>query len=156
MQRSTLLVLSGALMIVCSIVTIFFGVLFYGYYQSQLHYYYGGQGYLEYFYSWMVSICAFAFALPAGILLLMKKFTRVSIALTFIVLLFGLSLPIILAFMGIVGILYTDWITGVISGLLGSWYIIVLSALALVLAFLGHRNRNQVTPKSIDTQVNVS
>ena len=139
MQRSTLLVIAGALMIVCSIVAIFFGVLFYSYYQSQLHYYYGGQSYIEPFYGWIVSFCAFAFALPAGILLLMKKYSHVSIALTVLVLLAGLSMPIILAFNGIIHILYTNWITGVISGFLGTWHIIVLSAIALTLAVAGKR-----------------
>ncbi|MFA5572011.1 MAG: hypothetical protein GX799_05625 [Crenarchaeota archaeon] len=96
MQRSTLLVVAGALMIVCSVVTAFFGLLSYTYYQSQLHYYYGGQGYLEPSYGWIVSFCTFAFALPAGTLLLIKKYTRVSIILTVLVLLAGLSMPIIL------------------------------------------------------------
>ncbi len=135
MQKSTLLVISGAMMILCSIVAGFFGVLFYGYYQSQLHYYYGGQGYLEPFYSLIVNVCASFFALPAGILLLMKKYTAIAIALTVLVLVSGLALSVILAFIGI----YV-WTTGVISGLLGTWHIIVLSAIALVLAFLGQRN----------------
>jgi len=121
-------------------VAIFFGVLFYSYYQSQLHYYYGGQSYIEPFYGWIVSFCAFAFALPAGILLLMKKSTRASIILTALALLTGLSLPIILAYNGIIHILYADWMTGLISGFLGTWYIIALSAIALAFALLGQRN----------------
>lgn len=128
-------------MIVCSMVAIFLGALFFSYYQSQLHYYYGGQSYLEPFYGWIVSFCAFAFALPAGILLLMKKHTRTSIALTVLVLLAGLSLPIILAYNSIIHILYADWMTGLKSGFLGTWYIIALSALALALAFAGQRGK---------------
>lgn len=111
-------------MILCSIVATFLGVLFYSYYKIEL----GHGDYLTPLQSCIVSICIFIFALPAGILLLMKKYTDVSIALTVFSLISGFSLSFILISNG-----HHVWPGGILSGLLVEWPMIVLSITALVL-----------------------
>ena len=121
-------------MILCSIVAAFFAALSYSYYKIERGYYYGGQGYLEPFYSWIVNTCAFIFALPAGVLLLMKKYIRISIVFTALVLLSGLSLSVILTLYGL-----AIWPGGLLSGLLGTWPVIALSITALILTAIVYR-----------------
>ena len=96
----------------------------------------------------IVSTCTFFFAAIAGVLLVKKNNFNASIILTILSLLTALSLPFI--FMSIY-----PWIGEFYKGLVIESPIIILSSIALILAFLGLRNRNQVTAKSIDAQVKV-
>jgi hypothetical protein len=143
MQRSTLLVISGILMIIASIVSIYLGVLLLNSYNSSVaHAYYI---YYSSLYVGILNLIAFPLELISGAVLLTKK-VRLSVIIVVAVLIIGLASPLILHFEGYL------WETGLLFGS----PMIVFSAIALALAFLGHRSRSQVTAKSIDTLVNAS
>jgi hypothetical protein len=131
-KKSNLLLISGTLMILCSIEAVFFGFMSFSPYPYETALNDGG--FLTPIYSWTLSICASVFAFAAGVLLFFKKNTHLSIALMVLVLLSGLSLSVIFTFT----IYALVW--GYFGGLLFESPIIALSAVALVLAFLGQRN----------------
>jgi hypothetical protein len=116
-KKSTLFLNSGSIMVFCALETGFFLFLF----PTKLYFL-------------ILSICAVAFALTAGILMFYKKF-QVATALTALTFLFGMSLSVIFLTM-FSQVPEASWIVG----LLYESPTIVLSAVALVLAFLGQRN----------------
>lgn len=81
----------------------------------------------------IVSIFTLIFSTLAGLLLFMKRRFYVSVALIVLSLITALSLPFI--FMSIY-----PWIGSFFKGLVTESPVIVLSAIALVLALLGHKN----------------
>jgi hypothetical protein len=137
---------SGIIMILCSIVSVLFAVFSYISYVGA-----NGQFLGSYpFYTFIVSIGTLLFALPAGILLLRRRSISLSIKLVILTLISALSLSIIFE------VVVYPWTGVFVMGLNIELPIILLSAVALTLAYLGQRKKNQTTPKSIDVQVNVS
>jgi hypothetical protein len=124
-KKITLFLMSGSIMVFCAFETAFFLFLF----PSKLYFL-------------ILSICAVAFALTAGILMFRKKF-QVATALMVLTFLLGMSLSVIFLTM-FSQVPEASWIVG----LLYESPTIVLSALALAFALLGQRKSN--------TQINVS
>lgn len=146
-KRSTLLQIAGALMIFCSVEAVFFGLISYSpYYRTALD----DIGFLTPIYSWTLSICSAFFAMAAGITLLFKKHTPLSIGFISITLISGLLLAILFPFTIYILVLAPLW------GLLFELPTIIFSAVALALALLGQRKYNQPTTKSVDTLVNAT
>lgn len=96
----------------------------------------------------IVNICAFVFSTLAGLLLFTRKRFSASIVLIVLTLITAISLSFIFT-------LIYPWIGSFVKGLVTESPIIILSAIALALALIGRRSRNQVTTKSIDAQISV-
>ncbi len=144
MQRSTLLVLSGMLMISASIISLILGKLLLDAYNSSLvtAYYI----YYSSLYGGILNLIAFPLELISGAVLIKQKFVRLAVILVIAILVIGLASPIVLYIEGYL------WETGVLFGS----PMIVFSTIALALALLGQRKYNQRTTKSVDTLFNAS
>ena len=86
------------------------------------------------FYTFIVSICTLLFSLPAGILLLRRQNISLSITLVTFTLISALSLSFIFE------IVVYPWTGVFVMGLNIELPIVLLSAVALALAFIGQRN----------------
>ena len=124
-------------MILCAIISALFAVFSYIPHQQAAGQFSGNYSLA----TMIVSIFTFVFALPTGMLLLLKKNTQISIAFTVFSLLSGLSLSFI--FMAIY-----PWIGVFIRGLVTEALIIILSTITLVLALIGRKRSAQTTTKS--------
>jgi hypothetical protein len=138
-KKNNLLIISGALMVLCSIEAVFFGFMSYSPswtypYETALN----DHGYLTPIYSWILSTCIFVFAIAAGIMLLLRRYTRSAIALTVLVLFSGLSLSMIFT-----STIYYALVWAWLGGPLFEIPTIVLSSLALALAIQSLRQKNQ-------------
>ncbi len=143
MQRSTLLKISGILMLIASIISLVLGILLLDSYFS-----YKSSKYIPYELLTVgsLNLTAFPLGLISGVLLLSRKYANVGAIITIAVLVIGLAIPLIRINRGYV------WESGLLFGL----PMIVFPAIALALALLGQRKYNQPTTKSVDTLVNAS
>ncbi len=138
-RKSNLLLISGGLMVLCSIEAVFFGFMSYSpswtySYQIALN----DRGFLAAIYSWVLSACTFVFSIGAGILLLLRRCTRLAIALTLLVLFSGLLLS-----MTFTSTIYYRLVWAWLGGPLFEIPTIVLSSSALVLAIYSLRQKHQ-------------
>ena len=129
-------------MVLCSIEAAFFGFMSYSPswtypYETALN----DRGFLTPIYSWILSACTFVFAIGAGILSLLRRYTRLAIALTVLVLFSGLLLSIIFT-----STIYYALVWAWLGGPLFEIPTIVLSSLALVLAIYSLRQKKPRTP----------
>lgn len=122
-------------MIIASIASLILGLLLLDSYNSSI-----GHIYISYseLYGSILNLVSIPIELISGALLLTQKH-RLAITVIAIVLVIGFVSPLILYFAGYL------WETGLLFGS----PMIVFSAIALGLALMGLKSRNQVTPKAI-------
>ncbi len=117
-------------MIIAAMIMLYYGFAGLSSYVSSL-YYYHPVFYAPLLYIGIWNVCAFPFALATGILLLRKRYFRISIFGILVTLLSGFVPQIVFAV--IHGYADNGWELGA--------PLIVLSAVALALATLGHRGK---------------
>lgn len=129
-----------ALIVLCSVTTAFFVIVSFVPYEQSM-----GEFSSNYpLANMIVNTFVFIFSALTGLLLIIKRYFYASVALIILSLITAISLPFI--FMSIY-----PWIGSFVKGFVTESPIIILLAVALALALLGQRNRNQVTAKSIDS-----
>jgi hypothetical protein len=129
-----------ALLVLCSVTTAFFVIVSSVPYEQSM-----GEFASNYpLANMIVNTFVFIFSTLTGLLLFNKRYVHTSVALIILSLITAISLPFIF-------VAIYPWIGSFVKGFVTESPIIILLAVALALALLGQRNRNQVTAKSIDT-----
>jgi hypothetical protein len=140
MQRSTLLTIAGTLMIIATIIMLFYWFVFFNLYASSVAYYNTANNYAA-LYSGIWNSCALPFTLVGTIFLFKKKHVRLCIL--------GIALTLVSGFVpAIIFTVVNNYATYVFDGLELGAPLIILSATALILALLGQRNvtKQQANP----------